>query len=245
VVVFYDVLGWRSEIEKAGADQEKIGNLRRMILSHARVLRMPVQVPVNVSTFSDNIVISTPVLDGNVPYFLRSIAAMQLMTAGMHFLLRGGITIGDIYHDDEVVFGPALNRAYELESKIAVVPRIVFDAELLELGDVSWLSACENGVHFLDPFTNQFMQHWLDNSSNRNHSGAKFDEAGIPAAGKLPPVPADVGLQVILNSLKPRLREPLSDKNYGKVTWLFDRIAQRLGQPLSSSYPRVRSKDAV
>jgi len=119
LVVFYDILGWRSEIEDAGADPKRIGKLRRLILSHTRVLRMPIKAVVNVSTFSDNIVISTPVAEGNIPYFLQSMAVMQLMTTSLHFLLRGGISMGDIYHDEEVVFGPALNRAYELESKVA------------------------------------------------------------------------------------------------------------------------------
>jgi hypothetical protein len=241
VVVFYDVLGWRSEIAKAGTDQSRIGDLRRLILSHTRVLRLPVKAVVNVSTFSDNIVISTPVDQDNVPYFLQSIAIMQLMTASMHFLLRGGITVGDICHDDEVVFGPALNRAYELESKVAVVPRIIVDEEVLRLGKIEGFHSFEDGVHFLDPFTSHFMQFWLDNSSDRDHSGNKFSDSGIPSAGKLPPVPGYVGLQLILDGLKPRIREPLPDREYSKVTWLFDRIASRLGQPLSNSYPRLRS----
>jgi hypothetical protein len=58
VVIFYDILGWRNHIEKAGKDLEKIGELRRLILLHSRMLRLPTPVPVNVSTFSDNMVIS-------------------------------------------------------------------------------------------------------------------------------------------------------------------------------------------
>ena len=97
---------------------------------------MPVEAPINVSTFSDNVVISTPVNQDNIPYFLRAIAIMQLLTASLNFLLRGGITVGDICHDDEVVFGPGLNRAYELESQISVVPRIVVDEEVLRTGQI-------------------------------------------------------------------------------------------------------------
>jgi hypothetical protein len=245
VVAFYDVLGWRSEIEKAGTDPAKIGDLRRLILSHTRVLRMPVEAPVNVSTFSDNIVISTPVSPTNVPYFLRSIAIMQLMTASLHFLLRGGITVGDIYHDDEVVFGPALNRAYHLESRVADVPRIVLDPEVLKIGKIEGFHAVQNGITFLDPFTSEFLQFWLDNSSDRNENGAKFSEAGVPSSGKLPPLPGYVGLQGILNGLKPTIRGPLAEKEYRKVAWLYDRIAERLGQPLSSSYPRVYPVDVA
>lgn len=44
-------------------------------------------------------------------------------------LIRGGITIGDILFDEETnqLFGKAMNRAYELESKIANYPRIIID----------------------------------------------------------------------------------------------------------------------
>lgn len=239
VVVFYDILGWRSEIRKAGTEPAKIGNLRRLLLAHTRVLRMPTDAPVNVSTFSDNIVISTPVDPQNISHFLRAMAVMQLLTAAHDFLLRGGVTIGDIYHDEEVVFGPGLNRAYELESEVADVPRIVLDSEVMKIAKIKGFHSVEGGVDFLDPFTSEFLQHWLDNSSDRNKSGAKFSDAGLPAAGKLPPVPGYVGLQLILDGLKPTIRGPLPDKEYKKVAWLHDRIARRLGQPPSSSYPRV------
>lgn len=36
VVVFYDVLGWRSKIETAGAEPKEIGELRRLVLLHSR-----------------------------------------------------------------------------------------------------------------------------------------------------------------------------------------------------------------
>jgi hypothetical protein len=124
------------------------------------------------------------------------------------------------------------------------VPRIVVDEEVLRIAKIQGFDAFEDGVHFLDPFTSQFLQYWLDNSSDRNESGAKFSDAGLPASGKLPPVPGYVGLQLILDGLKSRIRDPLSDKKYGKVAWLFDRIAHRLGQPLSNSYPRVRPEGA-
>lgn len=46
-------------------------------------------------------------------------------------LVRGGITMGSIYAVDSTVFGPAMVRAYELEAKSAIYPRIVIDPVLL------------------------------------------------------------------------------------------------------------------
>lgn len=46
LVAFYDILGWRAEMEDAGTDAKRIGNLRRLILQHSRMLRLPVEAPV-------------------------------------------------------------------------------------------------------------------------------------------------------------------------------------------------------
>ena len=48
-------------------------------------------------------------------------------------LIRGAITRGELFHYGDTIFGPALVEAYELESKIAIYPRIIFTR------DVFWL----------------------------------------------------------------------------------------------------------
>ena len=88
-----------------------------------------------VSTFSDNIVISYPLASmtkelspHSVPIFvlsqtLLSILASQALRLG--FLLRGGAAIGRLYHDSGVIFGDALVEAYRLESQIAIYRRVI------------------------------------------------------------------------------------------------------------------------
>ena len=47
-------------------------------------------------------------------------------------LIRGGMCIGEMLVADEgIVFGPGLVKAYDLESKYAVHPRIVIDRDLI------------------------------------------------------------------------------------------------------------------
>lgn len=50
------------------------------------------------------------------------------------FVTRGAITYGDLFYDNEknIWFGPAMNRAYFLESKKAIFPRIIIDPEYAE-----------------------------------------------------------------------------------------------------------------
>lgn len=50
------------------------------------------------------------------------------------FIARGAITYGEMFYDTEknIWFGPAMNRAYFLESKKASVPRVIIDPEYAE-----------------------------------------------------------------------------------------------------------------
>lgn len=47
------------------------------------------------------------------------------------FLVRGAITSGKLFHERGVVLGPALIEAYELESKRAIIPRILITDEII------------------------------------------------------------------------------------------------------------------
>lgn len=76
------------------------------------------------------------------------------------YLVRGAITRGALYHDDAVVVGPALVRAYELESQVAIYPRIILDPNLQNLQitktdveDVFWTKMYRedrDGIFFLN-----------------------------------------------------------------------------------------------
>ena len=59
----------------------------------------------------------------------------QISLAERGILIRGGMSIGKVYIDpggNGPIFGPGLVRAYELESREAVFPRLVVDDKLLE-----------------------------------------------------------------------------------------------------------------
>jgi hypothetical protein len=48
-------------------------------------------------------------------------------------LLRGGVVIGKLIHQDNLILGPAMNEAYDLESKSALYPRITIDPDVMEM----------------------------------------------------------------------------------------------------------------
>jgi hypothetical protein len=67
------------------------------------------------------------------------------------FIARGTITYGDLFYDNEknIWFGPAMNRAYFLESKQAIFPRIIIDPKyaekLFEFNENNYRSNADNG----------------------------------------------------------------------------------------------------
>ena len=54
-----------------------------------------------------------------------SLTILRLMSKG--YLVRGGVSFGNVFLDELGFFGPAVERAYEIESKEADVPRLQFD----------------------------------------------------------------------------------------------------------------------
>lgn len=90
----------------------------------------------NCTCFSDSIVVSVKINDDNINEALSTMVA-NLSYIGLQLfmnnvLLRGAITIGDLNHDSNgVVFGEGLIDAYNLESNVAIYPRIILSDKLL------------------------------------------------------------------------------------------------------------------
>lgn len=86
----------------------------------------PMWLDVQFGAFSDNIVISMPSSFGARITQQVSPLIRTLLRKG--FLLRGAVTIGDLYHKDSAVFGTPLIEAVALE-KASIHPRIVINGE--------------------------------------------------------------------------------------------------------------------
>lgn len=123
-----------------------------------------------VSTFSDHIVVSWPlqpvcdefgsgetlaaiILSSDFTRLLASIAAQALRIG---FLVRGGASIGGLYHANGVVFGEALVDAYEIESRTSIYPRVVLSPRITSRP--TWLAAkkdiekYDDGLYHFDYF---------------------------------------------------------------------------------------------
>lgn len=87
-----------------------------------------------VSVFSDLVVISylgtKRLIEFNFSEMLDEISFIQQYFIQQGIPIRGGITYGELCHDNELCFGPGLVRAHELEKSMAFFPRIIIDPKI-------------------------------------------------------------------------------------------------------------------
>lgn len=217
LVVFFDVMGWRSKIVAAGDDPIKIGKLAVI----PKLLKQSVLInggngPGALTSFSDCCVISIPFSPELVPHFLYQLSTIFVGAALEGFLLRAGVTVGKLNHVDDVVFGPALNRAYELECG-GTYPRIMLDREIptLNTPDIiaDMVSQDDKGV-FVNPFRLSFLKSEHCNKNeipDERFWGIEVDKSKFLLA-------------VLLGQLEKLLDETTHEKHRDQVNWLYLRI---------------------
>jgi hypothetical protein len=135
---FTDVLGFKEMIKKSSknnADKKLFDTFFTTINDELKFMEGPKDVSYShtelylIKSFTDNVIIGYPITsgDGESEWGLLSeiISVFQLNMAVKGFFLRGGISFGLLYMDHNIVYGPALIEAYELESEDADDPRII------------------------------------------------------------------------------------------------------------------------
>lgn len=140
ICLFLDVLGFKGQVYGARDSSEEIRRLRNGLLEiyyafHGR-LKLPddYRTSKKVSQFSDSIVVSYEKTEESSVFHLLFDTYMLHIDLLRHgILVRGAITEGALYHDDRLVFGPALVEAVELE-KYAMYPRVILSKEIIAIG---------------------------------------------------------------------------------------------------------------
>jgi len=129
-VLFLDVLGFKRLIDLKRED---------LVEEALMVTSAQYQSNYEISAFSDNMAVSLKFERGyellDLIHF-ASYLAWHLLHKGV--MSRGGVAVGELFHKNGIVYGPALVSAYQLESQVACYPRIVLEkdavAKSLEIG---------------------------------------------------------------------------------------------------------------
>jgi hypothetical protein len=184
IVAFIDVIGFSEAVKKSTINSEnytRVSSLMKKLneIAQRRSLGalgnedMPL---ITVSSFSDSIIISCPVISelafNNV---LLTICEFYITTVtSFGFFLRGALTIGAFHNQDNILYGPALVRAYEIEESLSSWPRCLIDPELISCADIfpdgkwqkhRYIDIGSDGLLYLDylgfPVANYY-SHWLN-----------------------------------------------------------------------------------
>lgn len=156
-VLYFDFLGTREAA--TSWSRERLHEFVDLLISisqihaHEEVVGNPqadgsyrIHITPEITTFSDHVVVSWLHRDHDeVPeaykYFwpdiiltdaIRVAAGVAEAALRIGLLLRGGFSVGQLFHDGAVVFGEAMVAAYELESEVANNPRIIVAGSVIE-----------------------------------------------------------------------------------------------------------------
>ncbi|MCE9539995.1 MAG: hypothetical protein K8R85_12370 [Bacteroidetes bacterium] len=150
IVLFVDLLGFKNLVIKNENEKKKSKKIKTIlnIFSEVFLKKMPSdhilgdigEIKKSISVFSDSVLITIEdkskeqkYLCGIIVEIASQISECQRKLFKHEILLRGGLTLGTMYHEKDMCFGSALIRAYELESKYAIYPRTLIDNEIIEL----------------------------------------------------------------------------------------------------------------
>ena len=133
VIVFVDFLGFKELIDQTAKNPALISHILSA-MDHLREASDDSDFfkSQQVTQFSDCMVISYAAKESSAVFnLIHNLGFALVDIAHRGFLLRGAITVGSLLHTKDHVIGPAMVRAYELESKFAKYPRIILDPAVL------------------------------------------------------------------------------------------------------------------
>jgi hypothetical protein len=176
VVLFLDLLGFSEMSSRSDSDLQQqvlalltsIASLRSDFVSTTVKNENGVthSVRPSISTFSDHIVASYSLLkiEANdnrtksmivMAHLSELVGRIAIAALSMGFLIRGGVTLGKLYHAGGTVFGEALVEAVGLESRTAIYPRIVLSktaADFFESPRGLWIASDFDGINYIDHY---------------------------------------------------------------------------------------------
>lgn len=163
-IAYFDVLGYQGTFEDKESDiidfLRSIVRMFNEIINSTTTDERIFQEKFEVKTFSDNCII---MLKGDEKDEYQVVKSLSYLLAVLQFkflleyniLIRGAITRGEAYINENIVFGEGLIRAVNLEEKTAIYPRIVIDSE--RISKPTCVALCEKCIFAVDDDEKQYV----------------------------------------------------------------------------------------
>jgi hypothetical protein len=131
---FADILGFRQLIESLSVSPSSFDALRNLLVrvhgTNSGAALDVEETDFRAQSISDAVAISTNVNSAGLNQIFKSLQALSLDLLTEGYFVRGAVVKAPLYHDDRMVFGEALVRAFHFESEVAKFPRIVVTKEV-------------------------------------------------------------------------------------------------------------------
>jgi hypothetical protein len=129
ILLFIDFLGFKDIVEQTAEDPLRLVSLVKAMSTLGELKdEYGVFASEQMSQFSDCVALSYRATEtSGVFYLLNSMALAIVDLAARGYLVRGAVTVGPLYHTPEHLVGPAMVTAYEMESTLAIYPRVIVD----------------------------------------------------------------------------------------------------------------------
>ncbi|MFM2306288.1 MAG: hypothetical protein RLZZ367_957, partial [Bacteroidota bacterium] len=148
-IVFHaDILGFKEALSGDDKQQEELlAKMKEALAQGINMLKQYIEVLVvskikvvtNYKIFSDNLYASFAYEDDNLESFSDAFITCILFARSYYSIMldnklpiRGAISYGNDYSDEDIIFSVALVKAYTLESEKAKYPRVIIDDSLVE-----------------------------------------------------------------------------------------------------------------
>ena len=118
--------------------------------------------------FSDNILICREIENNNQSAVLEVLSIVDKIEMLMFMMgalfLRGAVVVDDMHFSSNFIYGKALSKAYELESNLALYPRIIIDSSVINLIDIknTFITLDKDGQYFYN-----FLQSRIDKGKRK------------------------------------------------------------------------------
>lgn len=201
IFAFLDILGFERLVNDSRNNPRLISKIANMLFQSEQIARSSLTAKLTVlkvdlnkyvyRVFSDTSVICGPYDSHHDLSFISTWIMMYqyLMWKEERTFIRGAIVYGDLYADENVIFGPALIDAYRLErcQTKAAWPRVLIDQSLLDKTTkeecrrdfFEFLRQDDDNLVYLDYLRELF--HLIVLGENKRITGERQQDFGIPA----------------------------------------------------------------